>query len=250
MEKLTNQQKKNILIRILEIIVAISDKEYQRRVWIRGEGPEVDDFGEAVCGYSSLTGSIFKNYKEYGISDIQFPVIKKFHDAFQKFWDDNDWPEEFIDTPEWTEITEMAKDVLQVFDCTKEKIVLAIQESRRQYIHRKKMLEDLLSSISHISEKKTQKKTRIYVNQLDNFSKSVSHYFKNIELILKEYRDFIISTEIINILKRFHEKFEKFWKSKDSSQLFTATPEWNEIVDLAKDVLKAFKYNREEEAIG
>jgi hypothetical protein len=40
--------RKQILASILETIKGISDKEYQKRVWIRGEGTEVDDFDETL----------------------------------------------------------------------------------------------------------------------------------------------------------------------------------------------------------
>lgn len=108
--------RKQILEGFLEEISDISDKEYQRRVWIRGEGPECDDFDEAVCRYSSSADAIFEQYQEYGISDIQLHVLKKFHEEFKKFWVDNDLPQLFIDTPEWTKIILMAKKVLEAFN--------------------------------------------------------------------------------------------------------------------------------------
>ena len=110
----TNRER--TLKRLFEELEGISDKEYQRRVWIRGEGPECDDFGESVCRYSLLAESIFDEYKELGFSDIQFDTFKKFHAEYEKFWEDNDWPPLFIDTPEWTKITEMAKEVLKAFN--------------------------------------------------------------------------------------------------------------------------------------
>ena len=48
---LTNESKKQILEFFLEIVEGISDKDYQGRVWIRGEGPECDDFDETVCNF-------------------------------------------------------------------------------------------------------------------------------------------------------------------------------------------------------
>ena len=112
---LTEEDRNYILREFLRNISHISDKEYQTRIWIRGEGPECDDFGEAVCRYSSSADYIFEEYQSYGISDIQLQVLKKFHEEFKKFWVDNDLPQLFIDTPEWTKITLMAKKVLEVF---------------------------------------------------------------------------------------------------------------------------------------
>lgn len=108
--------RKQILEGFLIDISDIADKEYQRRIWIRGEGPECDDFTGIVCRYSSAAESILEKYKEYGISDSQLYVLKQFHDEFKKFWKENDLPQLFIDTPEWTKITLKAKEVLQAFD--------------------------------------------------------------------------------------------------------------------------------------
>ena len=43
----------------------------------------------------------------------------KFLNEFRTFADENNYPEEFIDTPEWARITEMAKEVLKAFDYQK-----------------------------------------------------------------------------------------------------------------------------------
>ncbi len=37
------------LRRILEAIGDLADERYQERVWVRGEGPEVDSSTEAIC---------------------------------------------------------------------------------------------------------------------------------------------------------------------------------------------------------
>jgi hypothetical protein len=103
---------------LLEEIIGIADKEYQRRIWIRGEGPECDDFDETVCRYSNAADSIFEEYEAYSISEIQLSLLKEFHKEFKKFWQENDLPQLFIDTPEWTKITEMAQDILKIFGKT------------------------------------------------------------------------------------------------------------------------------------
>ncbi len=108
--------RKQILETVLEIIRDISDKDYQRRVWIREEGPEVDDFIETVCVFSSQGDGVIKEFKEFGLTDSQCQIFKRFRDHFHAFAADNDWPHLFIDTPEWTKITEEAKEVLKAFN--------------------------------------------------------------------------------------------------------------------------------------
>lgn len=108
--------RKQILTSFLETIEDISDKEYQRRVWIRGEGPEVDSYDDAVNYYFIECDSILEHYKDFGITESQFQLLKTFRDRFRIFTDENNWPQKFIDSPEWEEITEIAKEVLKAFN--------------------------------------------------------------------------------------------------------------------------------------
>ncbi len=111
--------RKQILTGFLETVEGISDKEYQRRVWIRGEGPECDDFDETCCHFFHEGGGILEKYKDFGITDGQYQLLYQFRDKFRAFSSINDWPAEFIDTPEWEKITEMAKEVLKAFNYQK-----------------------------------------------------------------------------------------------------------------------------------
>jgi len=246
-EPLTDEQKSHILNLILRVIFRIGDKDYQRRVWIRGDGPEIDDFGQTVCYYSGLTDEVFENYKEYGISDIQLPVIKKFHDSFRNFSRDNNWPHLFIDTPEWTEITEMAKDTLQVFNCTKETLHLSIEESMKRNRIRKGILKQFLKDIQKISKKESEQQRWVLSESDDNILGAVDRYFKTIDEVLEDYRNYEISSQRLEVLKKFHVKFEKFWKGKDFPQMYMGSDEWFEITEMAKDLLTAFNYKKEGE---
>lgn len=110
--------RKQIMETFLRIIHHISDKEYQKRVWIKGEGPEVDDFDETVCHFSQEGDGILEKYKDFGLSEDQYKLLRKFHGEFKTFADENYLESEFIDTPEWERITQMAKDVLEAFKYT------------------------------------------------------------------------------------------------------------------------------------
>ena len=113
---ITDENRKNILNEYLRRVYHVSDKECQRRVWIRGEGPECDDFDETCCHFFDDGDPVLENYKDFWITDGQYQVLKKFRDKFRIFSDDAYCPLKFIDTPEWDEITEMAKEVLKAFD--------------------------------------------------------------------------------------------------------------------------------------
>jgi hypothetical protein len=99
----------------------MTDKEYQTRVWIHAKGPECQAFGDAVCDFFDIGDPILDQYKDFGLTDKQYQLLKKFRDAFRIFSDDNDFPELFIHTPEWTKITEMAKEVLKAFNYQKKR---------------------------------------------------------------------------------------------------------------------------------
>ena len=100
----------------LQTVKWISDKEYQKRVWIRCEGPECQAFDDAVCDFFDIGDPILENYKDFGITENQYKLLKKIRDHFKLFSDENNFPEIFIDTPEWAKIMEMAKDVLKAFN--------------------------------------------------------------------------------------------------------------------------------------
>ena len=100
----------------IRVVDHISDKEYQRRIWIRGEGPECDDFDETCCHFFDDGDPVLENYKDFGITDSQYRILKRLRDQFDVFADENDWPADFIDTQEWDEIVRMAKEVLKAFN--------------------------------------------------------------------------------------------------------------------------------------
>lgn len=112
---LTDDDRRYMLNEFLKHLSHIQDKEYQKRIWIRGEGPEVDDFGETVNNFSDLGDLILENYKDYGITETQYDFLISFKNEFKAFYDEQELPEEFIDTPEWKRIMDMAREVLKVF---------------------------------------------------------------------------------------------------------------------------------------
>ena len=106
-------QKKKILETFIRMVDHISDKEYQKRAWIKGEEA---DFDEAVCLFFGDGDPILENYKDFGLTESQYKPLKKLRDEFRIFADKNDIPEEFIDTPEWNKITNLAKESLKKFN--------------------------------------------------------------------------------------------------------------------------------------
>lgn len=110
--------RSQILKSILGFVDRISDEDYQKRVWVRLEGPECDDFDETMTYFFDEIESILKNYKDFGISNEQYQLLVKFHDILDLFSDEMMYfpAEQIILDPRWQEIRELAKEVLQAFN--------------------------------------------------------------------------------------------------------------------------------------
>ncbi len=112
-------EREQVILSLLDTISGVADKEYQQRVWVRGEGPECDDFGETVCNFFGDGDPILEHYKEYGLTEEQYHVLKTFRDEFEIFANDYTEAFEFVDSPEWAVIVEKAKGVLKAFNYKK-----------------------------------------------------------------------------------------------------------------------------------
>ena len=113
--------RKQILNSVLETVAGIANKEYQKRVWLRGEGPECDDFDETVCHFFEDGKPMLKEYKKFNISEGQYQILTKFYKEFDEFDDNHFHPLEFIDSPEWERIMNRAKEVLKAFNYQEKK---------------------------------------------------------------------------------------------------------------------------------
>ncbi len=121
MKKDTVKTREKILEEFLYNLYIISNKSYQKRVWIEAEGPEVHSFDNAACDFFDLGEYIFDNYEGCNITERQQKMLDKFRKEFGDFLDgDRPYlPEDFIDTPEWENITTTAKEALEAFNYEK-----------------------------------------------------------------------------------------------------------------------------------
>ena len=108
-----NIKQTPILEALIRMVEHISNREYQKKSWIEGEGA---DFDEAVCLFFGYCDPVLDSYQDYGLSKHQYQTLKVFRDEFEEFSDDNSWPPSFIDTPEWAKIMDRAKEVLDAFN--------------------------------------------------------------------------------------------------------------------------------------
>ena len=117
---LTEEDKKYIVNEFLRSIKGISDKEYQKRIWIQGKGLNVMISTKHATAFFPVAEDIIENYTNFKLTEAQLAILKQFYKEFDEFSDENDFAFEFIDSPWWAKIMERAKEVLVAFDYKKE----------------------------------------------------------------------------------------------------------------------------------
>jgi len=112
-----SMKNNKILINYLEIISGIADREYQERVWIRGEGPECDDYTESICHFFDDGDPIISNYEAYEITKTQLDSLVKLREVIREFNSSVrlDLGPDFLYSVEWVNVTLMAQQVMKAF---------------------------------------------------------------------------------------------------------------------------------------
>ncbi len=127
--------RKQILNSVLENIAGISDKEYQKRVWIKAEGPECDSYEQTIDFLFDDLEPMLKEYKKFDISENQYNFLMKFYKEIKEYDDifafKLDWyihPESraiseapSLNSPEWEKVINAAKEVLKAFNYQEKK---------------------------------------------------------------------------------------------------------------------------------
>lgn len=107
--------KKNYKELLIDVIKAISDIEFQERIWVRGEGPEVSSFDEEMNFFFDTLEIIdFSKKQEYGFSEEQVNSIYLIRDALDNYCDTlplvtND--RKIFKDPMWKKIVQLASEV-------------------------------------------------------------------------------------------------------------------------------------------
>jgi len=123
MENNTANQRR--LCSFVENIAHISNVEYQKRVWVKNEGPECEDIDDAVCDFFDDGDPILENYKDFGITETQYKVLMTLRRKLDNFIDEygvfapEESTERLIELPQWQEIREISKRVLKDFNFKK-----------------------------------------------------------------------------------------------------------------------------------
>jgi hypothetical protein len=105
------------LRRILEATRDLADQGYQERVWVRGEGPEVDSSTEAVCRLVDdydLASFLAEAAKDAWISQDQLAALQKLDAALARYAMNGGDADDriMIQSPGWQKIRKLAKATL------------------------------------------------------------------------------------------------------------------------------------------
>ncbi len=107
--------------------------------------------------------------------------------------------------------------------------------------NRKDILNSFLETIKSISDIAYQKRAWIRGEPPGtDFDETVNNYSLDADGILDHYKDFGITAIQLQLLKKFDERFRRFYRKNDWPPFFIDTLEWNEITEMAKKVLHEF----------
>ena len=108
------------LRRILEATRDLADERYQQRVWVRGEGPEVDSSTEAVCRLVDdydLATFLDEAAKNAWVSKDQIAALQRLDVALARHASNGEDADDAtrIQSPGWKKIRKLAKATLEAF---------------------------------------------------------------------------------------------------------------------------------------
>ena len=108
------------LKRILDATRDLADERYQERVWVRGEGPEVDSSTEALVRLMDdydLPGFIAEAAEKAWVSDEQLVSLRRLDTALARYAADDQARGDAarIASREWLRIRELARATLDPF---------------------------------------------------------------------------------------------------------------------------------------
>ena len=108
------------LRRILDVTRDLADVDYQERVWVRGEGPEVDSSTEAICRLIDdydLATFLAQAAEKAWISEEQLAALRQLEAALAPYAGNGGGADDAttIQSPGWHKIRKLAQATLETF---------------------------------------------------------------------------------------------------------------------------------------
>lgn len=97
-----------------DVVETLADVDYQKRVWVKGEGPECDSFDETINDFFYYYESIVKRKEIREIKENEIQLIKKLKNEIDTFdtdipWDGTD--EGVLSNPGWPRVVNAAEEL-------------------------------------------------------------------------------------------------------------------------------------------
>ena len=100
--------KNEWLDRIEEFLEEISDVEFQERVWVRGEGPEVSSYSDLMCGLFddfSFDAFLDESWGQFDLSETLHEELLRIRSQLNQFDPGNPMnSEKIVNDPMWGQI--------------------------------------------------------------------------------------------------------------------------------------------------
>lgn len=111
---------------------------------------------------------------------------------------------------------------------------------------KRSILDGILEIVSDVSDIEYQKKFWILGSGAEHyaFDDTCCDFFLECDEILDKYKDFGIMESQYQPLKQFRDRFRIFSDENNFPEEFIHTSEWKKITWMAKEVLKAFNYQK------
>jgi hypothetical protein len=117
--------------------------------------------------------------------------------------------------------------------------------------NKKQILDSFIENIACISDEKYQE--RVWIRgegpECDDIDDTICDFFDE-DYILKKYKDFGITENQYQLLMTLYKKLRKFtdtfriYSPEKSTEKLVHLPEWQEIREISKNILKVFNFNK------
>jgi hypothetical protein len=111
---------------------------------------------------------------------------------------------------------------------------------------RKQIMETFIRSISHVADEEYQK--RVWIEgrgpECDDFDDFINYFLDESEAILEKYKDFNITNSQYHLLLKFQDELNAFCDKNDYPREFISSLEWKKIMEIAKEIVKVFNYQK------
>lgn len=252
--------KKKLLVSFLELILFISDKEFQRRNWIGGLGPEAKEVLKAfhydlqIPNYEIPTHfTIEMSANRLNIIYVH-PTNKHSYLRVSPAKQNSIHPSQRISYVTYKINGKSTdKEGRMVENNSPEAYIPSGRFVYRDFgemIDREQILEEFFKTIFRLSDEKYQQRVQIdgkgvECNEMDD---AVCDFFDDGIAILESYQNFGISEHEYKLLVELQEKLDAFVKKsylfflQTPSQKLIILPEWQEVQQLSKKILYASEF--------